>query len=45
MNRFSRPARFGLLCLAALVAVILGIGVGSVPISPGEIPQVLANKL
>ena len=45
MSRFSRPARFGLLCLAALVAVLLGIGVGSVPISPGEILQVLANKL
>lgn len=45
MSRFSRPGRFGLLCLAALAAVILGIGVGSVPISPVEILQVLANKL
>ena len=30
MSRFSRPARFGLLCLAALVAVLLGIGVGRI---------------
>ncbi len=28
MSRFSRPGRFGLLCLAALAAVILGIGCG-----------------
>lgn len=43
--RIARPAAVLLCCLCALLALLAGVGIGSVPVAPGDILAITAHQL